>query len=193
MHDGACMLQVLVILFLNPANSDAHKSARDMIEALARVLFSLKSKARHLLTLWLSQLPPDVLGGRCIRPLQRHLTTYIEVSYPPPFALPSVMAIRCAPRNPPLHACMHGCTHARLIDCAGQRCISQPHSCQTIAYCGPALAVRMPDGAAQSVARGRLDRVHQTPLPHTAVHVRLPCPRQRLPGPGSAAQGCAQV
>eukprot|EP00892_Ulva_mutabilis_P004771 jgi/Ulvmu1/2666/UM014_0122.1 len=73
-------LKVLVILFLNPANSDAHKSARDMIEALARVLFSLKSKARQLLISWLSQLPPDILGGRCIRPLQRHLTAYIEVS-----------------------------------------------------------------------------------------------------------------
>ena len=67
-----------VILILNPANSDSHKAARDMLEALARVLFSLKSKARQLLTLWLSQLPPDVLGGRCIRPLQRHLSTYIE-------------------------------------------------------------------------------------------------------------------
>lgn len=72
-----------MILLLNPANSDSHKSARDMIEALARVLFSLKSKARQLLTLWLSQLLPDVLGGRCIRPLQRHLTSYIEVCSKP--------------------------------------------------------------------------------------------------------------
>lgn len=83
-------LQVLVILFLNPANSDAHKSARDMIEALARVLFSLKSKARQMLTVWLSQLPPDVLGGRCIRPLQRHLTSYIEVT-PPPLSPPETL------------------------------------------------------------------------------------------------------
>jgi hypothetical protein len=72
-------MQVLVIFFLNPANSDAHGTARQLTESLARVLFSLRSRPRKLLVTWLSQLSPEVLGGRCIRPLQRHLTSYIQV------------------------------------------------------------------------------------------------------------------
>jgi hypothetical protein len=68
-----------VIILLNPANSDAHSTARELTESLARVLFALKSRPRNVLVHWLSQLPADVLGGRCIRPLQQHLTKYVEV------------------------------------------------------------------------------------------------------------------
>lgn len=102
-----------MILILNPANSDSHKAARDMLEALARVLFSLKSKARQLLTLWLSQLPPDVLGGRCIRPLQRHLSTYIEVR---PFGLHAWRSLlhACARRLSQEH-CVCGCETANRM------------------------------------------------------------------------------
>lgn len=75
-------LQVLVILLLNPANSDAHSIAKDLTEALANVLFLLKAKTRKLLVQWLSELPADVLGGRCIRPLQAHLTKCVEVRSP---------------------------------------------------------------------------------------------------------------
>ena len=74
--------QVLVILLLNPANSDAHNTAKDMTESLAKVLFVLKARSRRLLVQWLSQLPAEVLGGRCIRPLQAHLTKYVSVRSP---------------------------------------------------------------------------------------------------------------
>lgn len=78
-YSQAKLLQVIVILLLNPANSDAQGTARKLTESLARVLFVLKARPRKLLVQWLSQLPAEVLGGRCIRPLQMHLTKYIEV------------------------------------------------------------------------------------------------------------------
>lgn len=73
---------MLLIFLLNPINSDARAGAHLLPAALAKVAFLLKFKARKLLTTWLSQLPPDVLGGRALRPLQRHLTSYVEVTIP---------------------------------------------------------------------------------------------------------------
>jgi hypothetical protein len=75
-------LKLFVILLMNPINSDANTGAYQLPAALAHVAFLLKPKARDLLTTWLAALPPDVLGGRCLRPLQRHLTTYVKVLRP---------------------------------------------------------------------------------------------------------------
>lgn len=70
---------MLLIVLQNPVNSDAQADAKQLTAALARVVLALRPKARALLTRWLASLPPSVLGGRVVRPLQRHLTAYVEV------------------------------------------------------------------------------------------------------------------
>jgi hypothetical protein len=71
--------QVLVILLINPINSGSQTGAYHLPASLARVVFLLKPKARKLLTALLASLPPAVLGGRAIRPLQTHLTAQVQV------------------------------------------------------------------------------------------------------------------
>ena len=76
-------LQVLVIVLINPINSDGNTGAQVLPATLARVVFLLKPKARQLLTSWLAALPSDVLGGRAVRPLQRHLSSHVDVRHVP--------------------------------------------------------------------------------------------------------------
>ena len=69
-----------MILLINPVNSDTNKGAYQLPATLARVVYLLHPQARALLTSWLAALPPDVLGGRSVRPLQRHLTSHVETN-----------------------------------------------------------------------------------------------------------------
>jgi hypothetical protein len=73
-------VQVLVILIINPINSDTHKGAYQLPATLARVVYLLHPQARALLVTWLAALSPDVRGGRALRPLQRHLTAHVETN-----------------------------------------------------------------------------------------------------------------
>ena len=71
--------QALLVLLQNPMNGDAASAGGPhMVALLAQVAVRVRPKPLRLLTGWLAQLPPDVLGGRVVQPLQRHLTTYIE-------------------------------------------------------------------------------------------------------------------
>jgi Regulator of chromosome condensation (RCC1) repeat len=105
-------LQVLVIFLMNPINSDAHAGAQQLPAALARVTFLLKPQARHLLTTWLAALPADVLGGRVLRPLQRHLSSHVEVctSYTCNVCKPA-----CKPVNTDMAVARSTCRAAEVV------------------------------------------------------------------------------
>lgn len=77
-----CCLQVLIILLQNPINSGEQAGAAQLPELLARATCRLRKQPMELLVTWLATLPADVLGGRILRPLQRHLTAYVEVCTP---------------------------------------------------------------------------------------------------------------
>ncbi|GMH43518.1 hypothetical protein BSKO_11440 [Bryopsis sp. KO-2023] len=66
-------LRCLLVLWLNPLLGEMQGSGGEMVERLADVVRSLSPGSLKLLTGWLGVLQVDLLGGRIIGSVQRHL------------------------------------------------------------------------------------------------------------------------
>ncbi|KAK9831792.1 hypothetical protein WJX74_009408 [Apatococcus lobatus] len=75
-------LRVLYVMLINPVAGETHGTGGQIVQRLARILGQLEPSSRNTIAQWLSELPLEILGARCVRPVQRWLSDVAHRQHP---------------------------------------------------------------------------------------------------------------